>query len=330
MDTPERPPRSRNASESDSEDAGHGARCYAAGSHDRLGTWSGRIAEAERQLVEPRGTSSFFVKPSILDGRELTQDSAPAWTRELAFDAETTARIGLKIELPRPGETRARKLISRSRRVMTGKYPSWKLGRLVHWESRLESKVFRLLDVCPAVSTYAEQPFTAYYLDQGAWHVHVPDVVLLTFDGRIWILEIKSSRDWALTEANRRAALIAPRLRCLGLSYAIAMESAINEGTSLLNAEALVRAGRVASTATADGAVNALVTERESLSQDDLAGCVVDRRRAFQTAANLVMRGNLSLNWVDANSQPLRIERLMDNNQEESLSWLQRALGVTK
>ena len=330
MDTPEQNNRPRNASGSGDKRPGNATPRAATSSHFGLETCFSRIAEAERQLAAPIQAASFLVKPALLDSRELTAGSAQALTRELSFDADATEQLGLRIELPASGEIRIRKLISRSRRVMTGKYPSWKVGRLVHWESRLESAVFRLLDVCPGVATFSEQPFTIFYLDEGSWHAHVPDVAVLTFDGRILILEIKSCRDRALAGAIRRAALIAPRLRCLGLNYAIALEPAIKAGTSLLNAETLVRAGRGFSTAKADEAMRGLVIERSSVSQSDLIGLVVDQRRAFHTAAGLVMRGDLSLNWCDANSKPLRILRLTENNHEESLSWLQRALGVIR
>lgn len=325
-----RRPRSCKASESGRCSGAKSVRPAAASTRGCVGTCLTQVFEAERQLVAPPNSPIFFVNPAVLDSRTLVSNSPPGWARELALDQRATAQVGLRIELPGPDQVRARKLISRSRRVMTGKYPSWKLGRLVHWESRLESSVFRLLDVCPAVITYAEQPFTIHYLDAGTWHAHVPDVAYLTFGDQLWILEIKSSMDRGLADAVRRAALIGPRLKALGLKYAIVTEDSIRAGTSLSNAEALVKAARGSSTAKADHDLQSLVQGRSSVSQAELVGLIFDNRRAFQVAAGLVMRGALSLNWTDADGRELRIQPLTDTNREESELWLQRALGVIK
>jgi hypothetical protein len=213
---------------------------------------------------------------------------------------------------------------------MTGKYPSWKMGRQVHWESRLESKVFRCLDVCPGVTRFGEQPFTIYYLADGIWHAHVPDVAFLTYDGKLWILEIKSNLDRKLQEAIARAALISPRLSCLGINYMVATQSFIEAGMSVENAWTLVRFGRQAGSGMAEKWILDLVSERLSLSRANLIGHALDGRHAFHTAANLVMRGDVSLNWSDANRQHLQLQTLRDTNTEESLSWLQRALGAIR
>lgn len=52
----------------------------------------------------------------------------------------------LSIEYPQDGKLRARKVISRSKARPTGKYPSWKMDRMVHWESPHELNAYRLLD----------------------------------------------------------------------------------------------------------------------------------------------------------------------------------------
>jgi hypothetical protein len=323
-------PRSRKASGSVGRSGGEAARPAVASTCGSVGSCLINVYEAERQLVAQLDRQNFFVNPAVLDSRDLVESSPPGWARELAFDQSTTAQVGLKFELPETGQLRARKLISRSRRVMTGKYPSWKLGRLVHWESRLESSVFRLLDVCPAVKAFAEQPLTIHYLDAGKWHAHVPDVAYVTAAGKVWILEVKSSMDRGVADARRRAALIAPRLKVLGIGYAIAAEESIRAGTSLSNAEALVKGARGASSARADHDLRSLVEERLSISQAELVGLVFDMKRAFHVAAGLVMRGGLSLNWMQANTEEMAIQRLTNTNQEESLLWLQRALGVIR
>jgi len=39
------------------------------------------------------------------------------------------------ILLPKPGQMRSRNVVSRSNARSTGKYPSWKMGRMIHWEA---------------------------------------------------------------------------------------------------------------------------------------------------------------------------------------------------
>ena len=55
----------------------------------------------------------------------------------------------ISIELPNEGNLRSRTVVSRSRARPTGKYPSWKMGRMIQWESCNELNACRLLDANP-------------------------------------------------------------------------------------------------------------------------------------------------------------------------------------
>ena len=327
--------RSRNASDIALTQSGNSAGTDSATSRQRedksgIKTCYDHIEDAERQLGAPSGPSNFLVKPQVLDSSGEDAGPIVGWVRDLALENDQTEELGLRIELPPSGDLRARKLISRSRRVMTGKYPSWKMCRLMHWESRLESKVFRLLDVCPAVEKFAEQPFTIHYLSEESWRSHVPDVAFVDKDGVIWILEVKSNLDPGVPDAMTRAMEIAPRLNSIGLKYAVVREQAIRNGTSLSNAEAIMRFGRGEPTAISQKEISRLLIAQPSLSRSDLVGRTIDGEHAFKAAAQLALRGQISLNWPDGNYQPLEIQRLRDENAEESMSWLLHALGVTK
>jgi hypothetical protein len=48
----------------------------------------------------------------------------------------------INIVRPKPGQLRARKVVSRARVRPTGKYPSWKIRRMVQWESENELNPF--------------------------------------------------------------------------------------------------------------------------------------------------------------------------------------------
>ena len=335
MEAPEKSHRSRNASGSAHNEAENSADCKLSALCQRegksgLGTCSEHIAAAERLLATSRIAPNYFSKPSVLDSCDDQVGPVIALVRDLAFDNDAVAELGIRIQLPANGEIRARKLISRSRRVMTGKYPSWKMRRLIHWESRLESKVFRLLDVCPGVKKFSEQPFTIHYVVDGCWYAHVPDVAFLTCDGTLWILEIKSELDRGLADALARAEVITPRLKCLGFNYAVVKQRDIAAGTSLCNAETLLRFGRAAPSVIAHQTISRMLGEQSSLSREDVVGHVIDGKHAFHVAAQLALRGGVSLNWGEANHKHLNIQSLREENTKESLSWLQRALGVTK
>ena len=71
---------------------------------------------------------------------------------------ETSANFsGIRsILFPEPAQIRSRKVVSRSNARSAGKYPNWKTGRMMHWESSNELNAFRLLDCDPSVTSYGE------------------------------------------------------------------------------------------------------------------------------------------------------------------------------
>lgn len=50
-------------------------------------------------------------------------------------------------------------IVNRSNSKATGKYPSWKLQRMVQWASVAELNAFRILDANPLVASFQENPF---------------------------------------------------------------------------------------------------------------------------------------------------------------------------
>ena len=77
------------------------------------------------------------------------------------------------------------------------------MDRLVHWESRLESKVFRLLDVCQAVERFSEQPFTIHYLSDESWRSHVPDVAFVDNGGMTRLMNSVGNTNLGSMRGNR-------------------------------------------------------------------------------------------------------------------------------
>ena len=72
-------------------------------------------------------------------------------------DSATDCRV-LRIAFSSPEQVRSRRIVTRSRFRPTGKYPSWKMERMLQWESLNELNAFRLLDCDPRVTLFSEQP----------------------------------------------------------------------------------------------------------------------------------------------------------------------------
>ena len=73
-----------------------------------------------------------------------------------------TNRI-IAIHTPDPGKVRVRKIVKLSNTYSTGKYPSWKMGRMVQWKSPHLLAALRLLDATPAVKSFQEEVMKIEY-----------------------------------------------------------------------------------------------------------------------------------------------------------------------
>lgn len=237
--------------------------------------------------------------------------------------------LGLQIVLPPAGKVRIRELLSRSRTVATGAYPSWKMDRLMQWESPEEAKALRLLDVCPAVTRFAEQPFIIRYLDEGIWRDHIPDVVLETWLGQRVVLEIKSSTDPLAGEAVSRAKILIPRLRRVGCLYLVVHQECIDRGNSLSNAKTLLKWRRTAPPLDSSAIFLELLNSQTQLDWELLTGMKICGIPAKGVAAHLALSNLINTNWADANQVGLAFSTQSSTNQKESLQWLLRALGAS-
>lgn len=241
-----------------------------------------------------------------------------------------SSESGLQIVVPEPGKLRMRKLIGRSRRVATGKYPSWKMGRLMHWESFQEAKVFRLLDACPGIRKFTEQPVLIRYLDGDTWREHVPDVAFCTYHDALAVLEVKSSLDRHREEALERAEILRPKLAELGVFYGVVLQEQLDEGLALANARLLLKRGSVDAEDSDRDQLQQMVPERGEVAAESLTGRRLSANYALCVASSMAIRGHLSINWSTARFSPLAFSALRDSNKEESLSWLLQAFGVSR
>lgn len=147
------------------------------------------------------------------------------------------------ILFPEAGRLRSRQIISRSRARPTGKYPSLKLGRMVHWESVYELHAFRLLDCDPCVQMFAEQPCEIRYVLHGSAHSHFPDVLVVHTDRKeLW--EIKPDSHANRPEIAERTALLSTCLPDWGYRYRLVLAAELTVQPRMNNLVTLLRFGR--------------------------------------------------------------------------------------
>ena len=130
----------------------------------------------------------------------------------------TSEAEGIRISFPESKSLRSRKIVTRSRARKTGKLPSWKMARMIQWESDNERIVFRILDGDTTVKAFFEQPFKVCYVSEGVDRIHFPDVLIEFHDG-IEVWEIKDSRSSDRSGAISRTNLLVPLFAQLGIRY---------------------------------------------------------------------------------------------------------------
>lgn len=148
----------------------------------------------------------------------------------------------VSIEFPQDA-ARARKVISRSNAHISGKWPSFKNGRAMHYESANERNAFKLLDASPEVISYLEQPCVIKYVIDGVDHLHFPDILVIYPTHReLW--EVKTEEDAKNSDVAKRTALIAKELPFLGFQYKMVMAEDLKKNPRLNNVTHLLRYGR--------------------------------------------------------------------------------------
>jgi hypothetical protein len=151
----------------------------------------------------------------------------------------------LEIEYPKGGRLRSRKVVTRSRARSTGKYPSWKMGRMIQWESPNELNAFRLLDASPDVLSYREQPLAIRYVLCGEERIHYPDILVVRANAReLW--EVKPAGE-AIRERNaERTRLLEAALPNYGFTYRMVVAEDLAAQPRMENVLALLKHGRKA------------------------------------------------------------------------------------
>jgi len=252
------------------------------------------MSRSSRRLIQPT-TSPTAHLPNLND--DLQASAQAEGTTEAAF-VQAAALCHdpiVAIRYPEAGKLRARKVISRSKSTSSGKYPSWKARRMLHWESPYELHAFRLLDAHPSVLRFAEQPLVVTYLMGDVQHDHYPDIEVHTTSGvELW--EVKTKHD-----ADRfavRTRLLQAALPSYGYRYRVVLAEDLAAEPRLSNAALVLRHGRPAISDLARERARLLLDCQPSLNW----GAILDGAlgaEGHKVACRLVLEGKLMLD-VDA------------------------------
>ncbi len=216
----------------------------------------------------------------------------------------TRKPAGTVIELRTPlkGLARARKVVTRSRSRSTGKYPSWKMRRMIQWESPHELNAYRLFDCDPAVVSFQEQPLEIRYEINGEVHRHYPDVLVQ----RNWgseLCEVKTHADAIRPEVAERTSLMTAELPRFGFRYRMMLAEDLGGQPGLVNALLILQYGRRAISIQERQLVLRFFNNHPEIQWGDvIAGLLGTRGRMY--VCRLLLEGVLSLDI----SQPIRSE----------------------
>ena len=159
-----------------------------------------------------------------------------------------------------PGAIRSRRVVTRSRARPTGKFPSWKMDRMLQWESVAELNAMRLLDAAPSVRSFAEQPVVIRYSLDGERRIHYPDLLVKRDDGLKEFWEVKSAKDAAREEVVARTTLLQAALPTYGYEYRMVYAEELRRQPRLSNAIEILKWGRSPVTAVEREQIRALLT----------------------------------------------------------------------
>jgi hypothetical protein len=157
-------------------------------------------------------------------------------------DLSSDCRI-LQVVFSSAEQVRSRRVVTRSRFRPTGKYPSWKMGRMLQWESMNELHAFQLLDCDPRVTAFTEQPCEIVYVDATETKHHYPDIyVEIGSNQELW--EVKAECEASQSEVSTRTERLTSGLQQYGFTYRVVLDRELARQPRLDNAKTMLRYGR--------------------------------------------------------------------------------------
>lgn len=138
----------------------------------------------------------------------------------------------------------AKRQVSNRGGNIIGHFPSLKMGRMVAFESTIERDLLYLLDFEPHAKSFAEQPITITYWDEGKQRSYTPDFEVELNNGQKVLVECKPQ---AMTqqESNLKKSA-AGKAWCeeRAWNYVVVTDEALRVGFRLDNVKFLTRFAR--------------------------------------------------------------------------------------
>jgi hypothetical protein len=136
---------------------------------------------------------------------------------------------------------RVREPIGRSFGLVRGKFPSRKMGRMIHWESQLERDAVLLLEFSSGIAKFREQPIRTYYSFDGKTRRYTPDFELTFHSGEIQFIEVKPLQKSLDPTESHRLTKIREHFENSGRTFRIITETEIRKAQLLENLRVLFR-----------------------------------------------------------------------------------------
>jgi len=203
------------------------------------------------------------------------------------------------IHTPEIGQVRVRKIVKRSNSYSTGKYPSWKMGRMVQWKSPRLLAAFRLLDATPAVKSYQEEAMRVDYCYQGQEKSFYPDLLVQINDHQeLWSINTEklanSPDEIALAQFLKR------ELYRHGLNYRVVIAESLIEEPLQSNITRLIEFGRNPASAIDREQVRQLLTRCDAIDWETVSNGLLGpngRQVICRLALEGIMRFNIKEIW---------------------------------
>lgn len=136
-----------------------------------------------------------------------------------------------------------KKIVNRSNSRPTGKYPSWKMNRMMQWKTVAHLNVFRLLDADSRVSLFQELPMAIEYEGKQGLKIERPDfLVVIGAHKELWTIK-KSSEVDSQAQKNEMKEL-ARHLLTRGYQQRLIDIDVLGQEPRLSNAITLLAFGR--------------------------------------------------------------------------------------
>ncbi|WP_019896665.1 TnsA endonuclease N-terminal domain-containing protein [Methylotenera mobilis] len=218
----------------------------------------------------------------------------------------------LSIKFAEPNQ-RMRKVVRRSNYRMTGKFPSLKNGRMMHWESHNELAAFRILEICPNVKSYSEQPALIKYKDHtGIINLHYPDILVKLSGENSLFIEIKPNFALDDLDLEKRATLLKPLLKHEGYDYLMVVSQQLESFSYLENARHLLFFGKYQTSENIHE-----LTRRAFLSTDTIELSKLTNYLQHELAENYIYKMIITGFLVCDLSVPLSAESLLSLGNSE-------------